>query len=122
MKRPFFTLAAVLSFGVFAVCGFIAVRTVYAANRCCQNVTPYAPCSGCLQIAPGAYVNAGPRSVKKCEQTTQSSSCSEIPKVCLSLVNVDVYSDNGCTNKVGLISVTKFADQCDDFSDACGGG
>ena len=101
-----------------------AASLAWAANRCCSDDGSYAPCSGCVMVGeePATYVNVGPNIVKKCGASSVSNSCEEEVKPCFSLVNGNLYSESGCSQVIGVTTLTLSTPQCHSSADTCGGG
>lgn len=104
----------------------LGTATAFGVTRCCQSVASDTACSGCtivpLSEPSGLYVNLGSNSTMTCNSTPAPANCTDAPKTCVSLQNVDMCDNNTCSHVVFVGSCQMSVRQCDSASTACAGG
>ena len=120
MKR-YLAIAAFMSGGVLALSGPMVVYKAWADGWCCETVSSYEGCFGCVAAGDG-YVHVGSNPVRTCESTPLSQECSGAPEACYELKDTPLFSDAQCTTKRGFKNVTNYVSLCHLSDDACGGG
>ena len=109
--------------GVFGIMAVAVAIEVSMAGQCCRTISPYASCSGCIQVmgVPPRFVQAGENSANKCRVTESPDKCDEVFEICFSMTSGSLYDEN-CQNVVGVGSVELNMPQCNGDDDWCGGG
>lgn len=120
MKR-YLAIAAFMSGGALALSSPMVVYKAWANGWCCETVSSYEGCFGCVSVGDG-YVHVGSNPVRKCESTPLSQRCSGSWEACYELEDTHVFSDAQCTTKIGVTTVALEVLQCDTWDDECGGG
>ena len=119
MKR-WLVIVAFMSGGTLAMSSPLLIYKTWADGWCCDTVSLYEGCFGCVGI-DGAFIHVGVNPVQKCETTPSSQECVGRREPCYDLNGTQLFSDAQCAIVIGSINISRSVSQCNSKSDACGG-